>query len=246
MRPWSVVIPSNSYERLNAVIGRIHEMEAELSSDRIIVIDDSVSPIFPVQDWCDNLEFLEGHKPFIFARNMNLGLAECARRGHDAILLNDDALLETPGGFTMLAEAMYSEAAEGIGILSPTCNSIGNPNQYPRHKLSKVLPEARMLCFVCVYIRLEVFTGPNAVLFDERYVDYGMDDDDYCKQAMAAGWKLGVLESVVIDHKTLSSAYRGKGAGDFRPNLRRFIEKWGVDNWGRTKDKSEFPECFPA
>lgn len=242
--PFSIVIPSNNAERLSAVLTRIHEMEPELPGDRVVVIDDgidmNVAPLFG--PWFDSWEHFRAPKPFIFARNVNLGLLECARRGHDAILLNDDALLETPGGFTMLESVMAM--LTDIGILSPTCNSIGNPNQAYRSEYGRgIAYERRMLCFVCVYIRLEVFA--DGMLLDERYVDYGMDDDDYCRQAREAGWKLGVLDSVRVDHKTLASAYRGQGAAaDFRPNLRRYIAKWGVDNWGNGKDKSQFPECF--
>jgi hypothetical protein len=43
----------------------------------------------------------------------------------------------------------------------------------------------------------------------------------------------------------LHSSFRGAGAGDFKPNMRLFIEKWGVDNWGRRREDSDFRELFP-
>lgn len=247
---FSVIVPSNNAERLYACFKRIWEMDPEATAN-IIVVDDGI-------DWSvwnqqgdppralNPMERIPGERPFIFGRNCNLGLEECARRGHDAILMNDDALLETPGGFTMLAEAMAQHPE--IGILSPTCNSIGNPRQAIRsHPSGLITLDRRMLCFVCVYIRHAVFASYRShegIRFDERYVDYGMDDDDFSKQALAAGWKLGILDTVRIDHTTLQSAYRGSGAGDFRPNLKRFIQKWGTDNWGKSKEQSNFPECF--
>lgn len=253
---YSVVIPSNNAERLKASMKRVLEMEPDFNAESLVVIDDGldwskVHDPCPMDELC-YAPHIVGPKPFIFGRNCNLGLEECARRGHDAILMNDDALLETPGGFSALSRMMTHGDVpnylvyKDIGILSPTINSVGNHRQAIRsHPKGFLINEPRMLCFVCVYIRHEVFAGPNPIRFDERYVDYGMDDDDFSRQALSAGWRLGILDTVRIDHTTLQSAYRGSGAGDFRPNLKRFIQKWGTDNWGKSKEQSDFPECFP-
>ena len=84
-------------------------------------------------------------------------------------------------------------------------------------------------------------------MLDERFVDYGMDDDDYSLRVRNAGLKIGIFDGCFVDHGSLKSSYRGGPAagGDFRPNLRRFIEKWGVDNRGKTREQSEWAHLWP-
>lgn len=59
--------------------------------------------------------------------------------------------------------------------------------------------------------------------------------------------KLGIHDGCFVDHKSLKSSFRDdpKASGDFKPNLRLFIQKWGVDNWGKSKDSSDFGHLFP-
>ena len=61
-----------------------------------------------------------------------------------------------------------------------------------------------------------------------------------------AGLKIGIFDGCRIDHKTLKSSFRTKAHADFRPNLRLFIEKWGVDNRGQSKEDSPYRELFPG
>ena len=106
-----------------------------------------------------------------------------------------------------------------------------------------------MVCFVCVYIPRS--TIDSVGLLDERFVGYGLDDDDYSLRVRDAGLKIGIFDRCFVDHGSLTSSYRGpdnnrgKG-GDYRPNMKLFIEKWGVDNRGLGKDRSPFKELFPA
>jgi hypothetical protein len=60
------------------------------------------------------------------------------------------------------------------------------------------------------------------------------------------------MESIkdYVDHASLPSSYRSpsatnQGQCSFEPNMRRFIEKWGTDNWGKDRDHSEFANLFP-
>src|ERR1051326_1988309 len=85
----SVIIPSRTATNLVPCITAIGERDPEV---RIIVVDDGLEmsqelrKLFPTQ-------FLAGVKPFVFARNVNLGIH--AAGTDDVILLNDDALLKT-------------------------------------------------------------------------------------------------------------------------------------------------------
>src|SRR3954463_4694104 len=96
---WSVVILSKCARNLSACIRSVLANEPALDSRRIFVVDDGAralaSPVLPPLMW------LHGVKPFVYARNANIGVRAAAT---DIILLNDDAELVTPGGFTSLVE----------------------------------------------------------------------------------------------------------------------------------------------
>lgn len=242
---FSVIIPSRNIDNLVACVKAVREHEPRVP---VIVVDDGI------EGWSDRIDVLRigGIKPFVFARNCNLGIMDAFghRHGeqqhpdgnwvvwgtHDlanscdgVILLNDDALLTTPGGFTALA-AVAADHPE-YGVIAAACDNTGNPNQRP--KGIGLREDPRMVCFVCVYIPRR--TIEKVGLLDERYVGYGMDDDDYCFSVRKAGLKVGIFDHCIVDHRSLTSSYRGnpRAPSDFRPNMKLFIDKWGTDNWNR-------------
>lgn len=252
---FSIVIPSRTASNLVPCIRAIREAG---ETARIIVVDDTDGPALLIDmlnaagqqrlpQFCD-YRVVKGVKPFCFARNINIGIR--AAGDDDVILLNDDALLKTPGGFSALAEIIHrpwnkTGSLPEFGMLAPACDTVGNPNQFQHGTKGVIRNEPRMVCFVCVYIPRSTI---NAVgLLDERFVGYGLDDDDYSLRVRNAGGKLGIFDGCFVDHGSLQSSYRGgpQAGGDFRPNMRRFIEKWGVDNWGHDRDTSEFADLFP-
>jgi O-antigen biosynthesis protein len=259
---FSVVIPSKSAANLVPCVRAIREAG---ETCRIIVVDDGL-------EWRDQIELdqfrfapqtvhiVAGEKPFVFARNVNIGIRVAG--DDDVIVLNDDALLKTPGGFTSLARVVtepwkYTGAISQWGVIAATCNNVGNVNQHrvdgggiagagARGGLCEPRLEPRMVCFVCVYIPRSTIKAVG--LLDERFVDYGMDDDDYSLRVRNAGLKIGIFDGCFVDHGSLTSSYRGtpRTGGNFRPNMKLFIEKWGVDNRGLSKDRSPFRELFPS
>jgi len=248
----SVIILSKEVSNLLPCIEAVrrHEPEAE-----IIVVDDGLASRPESQGFRNPgflTRFVNGVKPFVYARNVNVGLQEAYRhtveyetfqslgmpRGRviisdenpdGVVLLNDDAILESPGGFSLLAEA--AAADKSLGMVGGTTNVTGNRNQ--KRQAVGLRDEPRMITFLCVYIprsTLELCGG-----LDERYVGYGCDDDDYSFTVRAHGLKLAVHDGCYVDHGRLKSSYRGApgACADYRPNLQRFIKKWGCDNWGR-------------
>lgn len=197
----------------------------------IIVIDDGI-------DWQDSsfqrlnpvwtqagflvpdLKLIGGMKPFVFSRNMNLGIQACAG---DVVLLNDDALLETPFGFHELEEA--SHAHPEFGVISAVTNVVGNLAQCPRD--AGLREEPRTLAFVCVYISRA--TIDRVGLLDERFSAYGWEDNDYCRRVRNAGLKLGIFDDCFVDHSSLHSTFRGlpQAAGDIAPGREIYRAKWG-------------------
>jgi GT2 family glycosyltransferase len=226
MNALSIIIPSKTLSNLTACVGAVRESG---ETCRIIVVDDfdySCGQGLPGLDW-PSVEWTGGDKPFVFARNVNIGIR--AAGSDDVLILNDDALLKTPGGFSLLQQA----AAENpeYGIIAATTNNVGNPNQLPQGKGLRQDP--RMVCFVAVLVPRR--TIDKVGLLDERFIHYGLDDDDYSKRVLMAGLKIGIHDGCFVDHKSLKSTYRSPGGpgGNFIPNLRIFEEKWGMDNKGR-------------
>lgn len=218
MNALSIIIPSKTPDNFWACRAAIREAG---ETCRIILINDADPGIVPPHD---NVQ--PGIKPFIFARNMNIGIRASGR--DDVILLNDDALLRTPNGFTVLQQAGADNPE--FGIIAATTNCVGNPNQLP-HGVG-LREDPRMVCFVAVFIPRR--TIDRVGLLDERFEGYGMDDDDYSKRTLLEGLKIGIHDGCFVDHKSLPSSYRGPAGagGNFIPNLRLFEQKWGVDNWG--------------
>jgi len=238
--PYRVVICSRNEDNLTACVKAILRNQPDLTPDRIIVVNDGLSIGDLMREFGGVFPFtiVQGEKPFVYARNNNIGIRHAGT--DDCLLTNDDALLTTPNGFNLLAEACAAHPE--IGILSPAINNVGNTNQNQAKGSTGIRYDDRMLCFSCVYIPRKTFDAVG--LLEECYVAYGMEDDSYSLMVRNAGLKLGILDSVFVDHGSLKSEYRGKGSGDYRPNLRIFIRKWGHDNWGKTKENSQFPECF--
>lgn len=233
---FSVIIPSRNAANLVACVAAVRKHEP---AARIIVVDDGVS-------WDDEvmrsligpLLVVQGKKPFIFARNVNIGIH--AADPDNVLILNDDALLETPDGFSRLSRA--AEEFPQFGIIAATCNNVGNRNQW---QLGIGLREdPRMVCFVAVLIPRR--TIETVGLLDTRYVGYGCDDDDYSFSVRKAGLRIGIHDGCYVDHGSLTSSFRGPAGagGNFLPNLKLFIEKWGTDNWERPKETSQFRELF--
>ena len=220
MNGLTVVIPSKTAANFIpcAEAVRRHELKAIIR-----LIDDGIDLSFlPRQD----LEPAVGHKgvkPFVFARNVNIGIREAGT--NDVILLNDDAILETPGGFTLLQEA--AEDHPEYGIIAATTNNVGNINQHPQGKGLREDP--RMVCFICVLIPRR--TIDQVGLLDERYcLDYGCEDNDYCEAVRRAGLKIGIHDGCFVDHKSLTSSFRGNPGQSisFRKNYELFRQKWGI------------------
>lgn len=229
MNGLSVVIPSKNIQNLQADISAIRENG---ETCRIIWVDDYsdeliANPPISLKIPGGNFESVPGEKPFVFARNVNIGIK--AAGTDDVLILNDDAMLKTPGGFSLLQRA--AEEHPEYGIIAATTNVVGNLNQKP--KGVGLREDPRMVCFVAVLVPRRTIDAVG--LLDERYVGYGMDDDDYCLRVRNAGLKIGIHDGCFVDHGSLPSTYRGKGGpgGDFRPNLELFKQKWGMDNWGR-------------
>lgn len=217
--PFSIVILSRNARNLVPCVRALLANEPGLPRDRIVVVDDGARE--DAEKELPGIRWVAGVKPFIFARNANLGI-EAA--GGDVVLLNDDALLMTPQGFTAMAQA--ARRNPDFGVISAVTNVAGNPAQRPR---DIGLREDRDLAFVCVLIPEATWRRVGSL--DERYcVDYGVEDKDYCHRVALAGLRIGIFDHCYVDHSSLISTYRSapRASRSFEGNYRLFREKWGM------------------
>jgi len=228
--PISVIIPSKTASNLVASVAAVRKHQPDA---RIIVVDDGVN-------WMefsgDMLSFnsLFGAKPFVFSRNVNIGIR--AAGDSDVVLLNDDAILETPNGFGILQQACIDDPT--IGAIAAVTDLTGQPLQRPQNVGVRIVDH---FAFVCVFIPYEtrrflytagrscsgIFTGG---FLDERFDQgYGSEDRDYCEQIKAVGLKCAVHDGCFVNHSSLRSSFRGDptAAGDIWANNKVLCEKWG-------------------
>jgi GT2 family glycosyltransferase len=220
---FSVVIPSKTWSNLRACVRSVRDAGETCP---IIVADNGLA------SRAGGLRYIDYSGRFVFARAVNLGIL--AAGNDDILVLNDDALLETPHGFSMMHETL--KANPGYGMLSAALSDVGNPNQlkdggqaFPGMR-PVIRDEPRMLCMVAALIpRLAIgIVG----LLDQRFTAYGFEDDDYCLRIRQAGLKLGVFDGCFVDHSTLPSTFRRPGGGpyDLETGAQIFREKWGKEN----------------
>ncbi len=222
---FSVIIPSKTISNLVPCVEAIRLNEPGIP---IVVVDDGLDLSFlPRPDIQPTVHFIHGEKPFIFSRNINAGVRHAIELDPDVegfVLCNDDALLQSPGGFTVMAEAVrdYPE----FGCIGAVTNLTGQPLQRP---MGVGLREVPHIAFVCVYVPRSTFE--QIQWMDERYcVDYGVDDLDLCQAITRAGKKVGVHDCVYVDHGSLVSSFRGdpKTPRSFQQNYALYKEKWNV------------------
>jgi len=146
MNGLTVVIPSKTLGNLKPCVEAVLRHEATAD---IIVIWDGDCPGSDVNDAQRAMNqiggdrspvVLRGREPFIFARNMNIGIH--AADEEDVVLLNDDAILEIPHGFSMMQHT--AELHPEIGIVSSSTNVAGNPDQHRR--LPQLVGGQRIAC----------------------------------------------------------------------------------------------------
>lgn len=224
MNPLACIIPSRNASNLVRCIAAVREHEPNV---RIIVVDDGV-------DWAQAYiiesgdlladSAVRGVKPFVFARNVNIGIR--AAGDSDCIILNDDALLESPGGFSLLQRA--AEENPEVGLVGAVTNVTGQIRQYRMQGPQAGLRIVPHIAFICVMLPRR--TLDRFGLLDEDYcVDYGVEDRAYCETVARGGLKIAVHDGCFVDHASLTSTFRGdpKASRSFAENYKIMMRKFG-------------------
>lgn len=172
------------------------------------------------------VDVIEVDHPFCFAKNVNIGIR--AIGDLSPIILGDDGLLMTAGGFTDMAIA--AEKNPEYGVISASISGfVGNRNQ--QHTgIGGLRDEPRMVCFIAALIPRRVIEKVG--LLDEDFVGYGADDDEMCLRARRAGYKIGVFDGCIVEHGTLPSTFRSRPDCGvlFQQNMELFKRKFGATN----------------
>lgn len=195
-----------------------------MSPSRLVIVDDGVQdtarPQLP-----PGITWVPGAKPFVYARNVNRGVAACPE-AQTIVIMGDDVEVLTASGFDR-AHA-FLRTLSGLGVLSAgIVGAVGNPRQqYDPTRL--VRWESQWLAFVCVAIPRRVWRAIGPL--DERFTGYGCEDIDYCWRVQAAGLGLAVLNEWLVRHDGSSpSSFRSRPdfSSLFAANSDRLHQKWG-------------------
>ena len=212
---YSIVIPSKNPENLIQCVRAIIENEPDLPTERIIVVDDGARE--KAESQLPKMTWVQGVKPFIFARNVNLGIKAA---NSDVIVLNDDAKLVSRRGFINLAKHGHR------GVVSASIHgTVGNYRQICKPG-NGLIEEHSMLCFMAVLIPHWV---QNKIgLLDERFSGYGFEDNDYSRRTLEAGIGLWVDHSCIVEHESLQPTFRSdpNWVDLMHQNQSKYAEKW--------------------
>lgn len=190
---------------------------------RILVRDGS---LIPDQDGWENVQ---GCQDFSMAGNANIGLR--AAFPDDVFYCGDDVRLTMPLTIETLCALAHLDPR--IGILSPqVVGGVSNNLQRAGDQAESVICSEERLAFVSVYIKRELLDCIG--FLDERFSEYGYDDEDFCMRTKLAGYKLAVTPRIRINHGVgtdRSSTFRRSNSEDAikvqheRSRL-LFFEKW--------------------
>lgn len=227
----TAIIPSRTPANLDVCLAALAALDPEVN---VIVVDDGLGKWWLSEDASKRFDgsgpmfmVVKGEKPFIYARNVNIGIQiarRCFEPAHTGgvVLLNDDAVLETRQGFSGLA--YMASHYPFTGIMAAATNVTGYPVQL-RQPGGHVRP-ADVVAFIAVYLPWR--TIGQVGLLDERFNAYGGDDVDYCWRVKQAGLAVRVWDGCFVDHDRLPSTFRpGGGGGNISVSNQQLRQKWG-------------------
>ena len=199
-----IIILSRKSENAIQCVRSIFDKDPTFPRKNIVVVNDGAREKAEAE--LPGITWLEGEKPFIFSRNANIGMRYAQ---DDILLLNDDTTLETQDGFTSMDAVARKQQ---LGLVS--CALIGDRIREDIHpKLGKVRglrpTNTKIIAFVATYIPKN--TQDIVGEFDERYVKYGWEDNDYCLRLLkhTLGCNCFVFDGCVVRHHEAFMTFHG-------------------------------------
>ncbi len=237
-----IVLTYNNWDYTNACLFSVRNWSDYRNLEIIVVdnasVDQTRDKLRQLAQQDERIRVILNDDNLGFAAGNNVGLR--AARGDYAILLNNDTVV-TRGWVRDLIRPMQLDPQ--IGLAGPLTNNIGNEQkvkigyrhlqdmpQWARHfvrgRLRRTF-DAGGLAFFCVAIRRDVLDTIG--LLDEAYGIGFFEDDDYCRRAKEAGYRLVIVDDVFIHHHlSVSFDTLGAKAADLMARNRViFEERWG-------------------
>jgi GT2 family glycosyltransferase/cytochrome c-type biogenesis protein CcmH/NrfG len=226
--PPTVIILSRRPELAHRCLEALLRTEGEVYYETIVVCDGDMHGFEDLVERYPRLRIVSGRAPFIYSRNANIGIEACQG---DVVLLNDDAIPETPGWLDLLHRAAHSRP--DAGPVSPLLSQCGNPLQDARiapatgrtksSDSALQVTEAPFVTFTCVYLRRDLYdrVGP----LDQGFVWYGWEDNDYCQRAIYSGYRPLVTRDVLVRHDHPSASYRSPQQNHYFLQARNYFER---------------------
>jgi len=179
----------------------------------------------------------EDKKIQIFENKENLGFVKAnnyvmeQRSDNDILLLNNDIEILKEGWLRKLKEGLYDE---DIGLTFPINRTRGIPycGGLIENKKEKLLrydtddknKELTWAQFSCVLIKSEVIKKIG--LLDERYDPGYFEDVDYCLRLKDAGYKMKLIQDVMVEHYQSVTSKNLKLDHYRFTNREKFYKKW--------------------
>ena len=215
VKRWNVLIPSRSDRKIKARFREIQKTHPWISRDRIVVISDGLSR--RTRKTLHGVRWVEGQKPFVFARAINAGV-KAAEPDADIVILGDDVRFETPNAIWELCRASKGESV----VVPEVVGVCGQPAQ--RHGATNTT--ACWVAFICAYIPRKVWDAVGGL--DERFIGYGYDDVDWCRRAAGHG-EIRIAHDVTVNHLHESSFRTQPNFHEkYQTNRMIYLDKWGA------------------
>lgn len=223
-RDWEIFIVSGDSVNAARTVRSILNCEPGVNRARPII---TIFADWPEQEFPADLrpfcEYVKQGKPFVITQENNRALRSIWAQGKDAVLIEDDVVLHTPGMISKLSE--YAEAFDGRCFLSPGIrgykydNVVCEPNPY-----LTLYREPVHFPIICCYfpVELEFLIG----YYDEGYTAYGCDDNDYSLRLYRAGIPMYACPQLVAEHVYGDSVFKARGR-DQTASRAYFKRKWG-------------------
>jgi len=194
---YDIILPHYGIDqKLTDLCLRCLETIRAYSRDYRLIFVDNGSPEFD-----RTIPELERHPNLLVRHTVNVGFIKAVNAGlwlataPYIVLINND--IEAVAHWLEQLRTPLDGQASMSGPLTTTKDSW--QGRYPIDDSSVVaLPKTAMLAFFCMMMRREV---PEKVgVLDENYGIGLGDDDDYCRRAQQAGFRLALVRSLLIPH----------------------------------------------
>lgn len=201
MNSFCILTLSKYGDQFERLIKTLFETHPDLKLDQIYVVDDGLDESIK-EKW--KVHYIQGEKPFIFARNFNLGIKNIPSH-LDVFFIGDDVMPLTVNAIDLLAKTVYSR--KELGMAAPVvCGSVGNFYQQfgalqkptTREELQTLPAYNSTLIFIAVYLKRELIDKVGPI--PESLVGYGFEDNYYSLIMGRQGYTWLIDPTVLVYH----------------------------------------------